>query len=468
MAAKKFDLNIEKILEDWEVYHAIREIISNAIDEQILTKTKDIEIFKDGGNWHVRDYGRGLKYEHLTQKENEEKLKNPNVIGKFGIGLKDALATFDRKGIKVYIKSRHGDITLEKSEKHGFEDVITLHANIAVPSDKNFVGTGFVLAGASDDDISRAKDLFLRFSGEKAIEKTSYGEVLEKKCTVARIYINGVRVAEEENFLFSYNITALNSAIRKALNRERTNVGRTGYSERVKSILISCQSKGVAERLVDDLKNYQSGEIHEELKWIDVQERAVKILNATSKVVFLTPGQMISETMMVDEAKSAGYEIVTIPENLQDRIKGQADISGNPIRELGQFFKEYRDSFEFMFVERDDLTTVEREVFDKTDGILSLVGGKPSHVKQIVVSETMRKELGSFSEAEGVWEPGHGRIVVKRSVLKSLENYAGTLLHELAHARSGATDVTRDFELELTKLLGISSAQAIQENPTKS
>jgi hypothetical protein len=25
---KKFDLNIEKILEDWEVYHAIREIIA--------------------------------------------------------------------------------------------------------------------------------------------------------------------------------------------------------------------------------------------------------------------------------------------------------------------------------------------------------------------------------------------------------------------------------------------------------
>jgi len=25
--SKKFDLNIEKILENWEVYHAIREVI---------------------------------------------------------------------------------------------------------------------------------------------------------------------------------------------------------------------------------------------------------------------------------------------------------------------------------------------------------------------------------------------------------------------------------------------------------
>jgi len=73
MEIKKFDLNIEKILEDWEVYDAIREIISNALDEQLLTNTKDIEIFKDLKlNWHIRDYGRGLKYEHLTQKEDEE------------------------------------------------------------------------------------------------------------------------------------------------------------------------------------------------------------------------------------------------------------------------------------------------------------------------------------------------------------------------------------------------------------
>ena len=32
---REFDLNIEKILENWEVYHAIREIIANALDEQI-------------------------------------------------------------------------------------------------------------------------------------------------------------------------------------------------------------------------------------------------------------------------------------------------------------------------------------------------------------------------------------------------------------------------------------------------
>ena len=183
---KPFDLNIEKILEDWEVYHALREVIANAIDEQLLTKTQEIEITKDkDGNWRIRDYGRGLKYEHLTQKENMEKLTNPNVIGKFGIGLKDALATFDRRNISVLIESKYGDITLGKLKKHAFEDISTLHAYISLPSDPNFIGTEFTFKGVTLSDIKKAKDLFLKFSGESKIEKTKYGDVLEKRDTTA-------------------------------------------------------------------------------------------------------------------------------------------------------------------------------------------------------------------------------------------------------------------------------------------
>ena len=60
--SRRFDLNIEKILDNWEVYHAVREIIANALDEKTLTRTQDISIFKDSsGKWHIRDYGRGLK-----------------------------------------------------------------------------------------------------------------------------------------------------------------------------------------------------------------------------------------------------------------------------------------------------------------------------------------------------------------------------------------------------------------------
>jgi hypothetical protein len=42
-----FDLNIEQVLEHWGAEHALREIIANALDEQKLTGSGEIEIFED-------------------------------------------------------------------------------------------------------------------------------------------------------------------------------------------------------------------------------------------------------------------------------------------------------------------------------------------------------------------------------------------------------------------------------------
>ena len=41
---RNFDLNIERILEGWERKHAIREVIANVFDEQVLSNTQDITI----------------------------------------------------------------------------------------------------------------------------------------------------------------------------------------------------------------------------------------------------------------------------------------------------------------------------------------------------------------------------------------------------------------------------------------
>jgi DNA gyrase/topoisomerase IV subunit B len=73
------------------VPHALRELIANALDEAALTGSAEPVIDKDAddGSWHVRDFGRGLRHEHLTQKEDREKLRRADlVVGKFGVGLK--------------------------------------------------------------------------------------------------------------------------------------------------------------------------------------------------------------------------------------------------------------------------------------------------------------------------------------------------------------------------------------------
>lgn len=460
--SRKFDLNIEEVLEDWETYHAIREIIANAIDEQVLTGTEDVKIQMERNMLVVRDFGRGIRYEHLTQNENAEKISSEKqVIGKFGVGLKDALATFDRHKIGVLIKSKHGDITIDKSSKHEFEDIVTLHAVVLPPSQPRMNGTEVVLTGCSNYDVDTAKGLFLRFSGEKRLAATKYGEILKTRSdTSSRIYINGVRVAEEDNFLFSYNITSLTGTMKKALNRERTHVGRSAYTGRVKAILLSSDNEEVARTMTEDLRDYGAGTQHEELKWGEVSAHACKILNASSNVVFTTPDELQRDVDMVDRAKRDGLSVVVVPDMTSQKIRGGTDISGNTMRDMSQYVMEYNKSFVFKYVKPEDLNAKERTLYDKTESIFGLIGGRPEVVREVLISETMRVE--SFgSDTGGVWENGTGRIIIKRTELDNMESYAGVLLHEAAHASSGAIDSTRDFETELTRIIGKVSARCI-------
>ncbi len=160
MPVRTFDLNIEEVLENWEIEHGLREIIANALDEQLLSKTPEIRIHKDDrGDWHIRDFGRGLRIEHFTLNENQEKLSALcGVIGKFGVGLKDALATFHRRGIKLLIASHFGSYRLRQDHKHGFEDIVTLHIEYD-DSPNKIQGTEYVLRGISDADMAKAKSL---------------------------------------------------------------------------------------------------------------------------------------------------------------------------------------------------------------------------------------------------------------------------------------------------------------------
>lgn len=465
MGEQAFDLNVEKVLEHWSVPFAIRELIANALDEQMLTGTAEPTIIKDSaGHWHIGDAGRGIRYEHLTQNENDEKRRHPLAIGQFGMGLKDALAVFDRRGIGVVIHSPHATITTGRRPKEGFPDVITLHALVAPAADLNRAGTDIVLTGVSDECVEAAKRFFLRYSDERLLESTESGDVLARsgKRDPARIYVKGLLVAEEPNFLFSYNITKLSAPLKRALNRERSNVGRTAYSDRVKAILKACRSSEVAGPLADDLNAITRGRSHDEIAWRDVALHACRVLQTNEKVVFVSAWQMAGNTAQLRYAQDDGYRIVVVPEDIAMALGRLTDLNGNPMVNLNRYRDDWNDSFAFSFVEPSDMTRAEQAIYEKTHEICALAQADLSKRRvQVRISGTMRlSERGD--PVLGVWEAHQSQIVIRRDTLKDLASYAGTLLHEIGHMLSGTMDGTLDFENELSRLLGVTAAKALR------
>lgn len=467
MNSRYFDLNIQRVLEHWSVSEALREVIANALDEQALTRTADVEIVESADAvWHIRDFGRGLRYEHFTQNENPEKLAQPSlVIGKFGVGLKDALATFDRHDVGVLIRSAHTEITIESVAKHGFDDVRTLHAVVSQSPDPTMPGTEFILSGLSRADVDRAKEFFLRYSDETVLESTRYGAVLHHEAGDARIYVNGLRVAAEPDFLFSYNITSLTKALRAALNRERSNVGRQAYSDRVKAILLACESSEVAGPLAGDLAGFAAGTAHDETGWIDVALHACRILNSHERVVFATADQSYLSAGLLSNAEGDGYRVIVVPENVALKLPQLKDLDGNAIRDLDEYRDEWNESFVYDFVSADELSTPEQAVFALTAPILRLLPSETSRIKEVRISRTMRIDSQDNAEAVGVWDDAEQLIVVKRDQLGTPHAFLGTLLHEIGHALSRAPDVSREFERGLTHLLGSTGAAAVDKHP---
>jgi hypothetical protein len=184
-------------------------------------------------------------------------------------------------------------------------------------------------------------------------------------------------------------------------------------------------------------------------------------------VIFLTPSELWDARNFVDRAKDDGYRLIVIPDTLRAKLPGITDLAGVPMRDLSRYREEWDQSFQFTFVAIESLTRAERSIWDRTREIFTLAGGKPRQVREVLISETMRLEAQGYHEAVGLWDPLEQRIIVKRNQLARLDLYAGTLLHEVAHARSGASDVSSEFEDALTAQLGAMAERQLRQMTEK-
>lgn len=452
---QRFDLNIDEVLSHWEVKDALRELIANAIDESLLshTATPDITYDDEKRTVVIRDYGRGLEAAHLVQSESREKAGHDGVIGRFGVGLKDALAVLYENGKGVSISSRHMRVAeFQMSEKAGFDGIRTLHAMVEEPGPE-IDGTLIEVFGIDNEDVSAAKELFLRFAALPVLALSQCGEVLEPGSRGAEIFINGMRVAEDEKLRFSYNITKIDASLRKNLNRERNAVGRTAYTGAVKNILKGVVgSAAVWDKLSDQLLNGVS-EKCDELRWKDIECIAATHLSGRGnlKPVYMTPEERNRLTADdVEHIEEQGRRVVFVSE----KTRNSATAAG--LDTIAEVNEEYNSSFDYKVVEIEELAPAEREVLGHIGQVAGIVERHfGMRLPPVIVSETMRAGNYGSGETLGLWVQAEGKIYVKRTILGRREMFLGVLLHEYCHYISSAGDNSRDFENALTDMCGL-------------
>lgn len=236
-----FDLNIgTKILEHLLISDAIKEIISNAIDEHLLHNiTKDIKIGKHEKYWYIRDYALGIEPTDFIIQINSKKSNNYNLIGKFGYGLKDALGILNTKEITVKIITKKWIYNMAMKQRNE-SDKQTLHIiyvkNTTIEIDEN-IGTEFRLYDLKKSDIDEAKHNFIYFIKPELLISQNNISIFIGDDDIQNIYINGVKIVSNTGYHYSYNLNN-NEKFQKSFNRDRKDVDKKIMEKYLKQELV--------------------------------------------------------------------------------------------------------------------------------------------------------------------------------------------------------------------------------------
>ena len=110
--------------------------------------------------------------------------------------------------------------------------------------------------------------------------------------------------------------------MRKALNRERTNVGRTTYTSRVKSILKAAKSDVILSELAEQIKT-------RDLEFSAMKFAGERLLKLASQHLrsemtrsfYVTTDDMLNNPDYLGDIQRDGYTIVTVSDSIVNELQ---------------------------------------------------------------------------------------------------------------------------------------------------
>ncbi|GAA5414360.1 ATP-binding protein [Ureaplasma ceti] len=452
------DLNIKTILSDWTPADAVRELIANALDERLISQTQDIQVCYDKTQQTciIQDYGRGIKPSDFVQNESLEKNERTDVIGKFGIGLKDALAVLNRNKIQVSIMSKYGTFLPIIRQKTGIEEEMkTIYIKYDIYSLIS-VGTKIELHGLSVADYEKAMSLFLAFQNVRPVATSNKGEIYQT--SNSSIYLNGLKISEDSGLLFSYNITSPNKLLKKNLNRERKNVSRDAYRDCVLNILLNIDNDSQRDDVFQYILQHKDDTENNEWSFIDVKKLIFEHLTKVNNKYLIVSEEQVQDpncAKYLQYAEKDGKEILVFNQKDYSSLSKQ-----NNDYTISAWWRNKIDAYKPIEVSVEELNEVEKQNW--------LLGQKFIHElrKKLIFNNelSLQKQyldeykwiiIDSHPEYEGLTNYCSKEILIVRRDLSNLSELLGVLLHEATHAITLTSDSTIAFESCLTDFLGI-------------
>ncbi|EOT29442.1 hypothetical protein C805_00025 [Eubacterium sp. 14-2] len=311
--AKCYELTLTpNYVSDWTFNDAIRELIQNGIDQEVLDKEKHFSIEYDRKRQvlQLKNSKSALKINTLLLGRSS-KAGNDDTVGQFGEGYKIAALVLNRIGKTFTVLNNEKNEVWEsrfKNSEKWLEKILAFYVSKRETED---MGLCIEVGNVSWSEYNNLSDVWIGMCDfdYKKVE-TQYGEILTDEEFAGQVFVNGLFVNCNSDLQYGYNFKP------KYINLERDR--KTGDTWNVEDVT----SRMIAEGMVN-------GGIPFEIvrKMVESNKDDVYHLEFNT---YLGDVKKVQE-MLVESFDEQNPQPYSIPVSSQDEIKKVKAYGGNPV-----------------------------------------------------------------------------------------------------------------------------------------
>jgi hypothetical protein len=321
----------QNYVSDWNFCDAVRELIQNGTDQEILDQENEFSIDYDSKSQTLRltNAKSKLKINTLLLGKSS-KSNNEDTVGQFGEGYKIAALVLNRLGktFTIYNNEKNEIWTSRfKDSKKWLDKILVFDVE-----ENNTEDTGLVIeiGNVTYGDNSDLNEVWLGFSDFEKIE-TTYGDILIEEEFKDQIFVNGLKVACNEEMEYGYNFKP------KYIKLERDRKTCDGWQARDTTSLMIAEAmvqgkleieavKQLVEKNTDDVYNMEFNGYRENVK--EVKNMLIREFDKQYSAPYSIPVQTQED---INKVKAYGGNPIVVPTKVAALLK---DESASRIKEL--------------------------------------------------------------------------------------------------------------------------------------
>jgi hypothetical protein len=405
-------------LSSWGSYEGLRELLQNGRDAEVeFDAPLSVRYRKDSRTVVIENDGCTLPYEALLLGHTS-KSDRPDLIGKFGEGLKLGILALVRQGMPVKIRSG-GEVwtpMIRRSEKFR-ADVLAFEIEKGRKEQRR---VSIEVGNIDETEWAQMQDCFLFLGTVKETEviKTPNGSLLLGDRFSGRVYVKGIFVSKDPRLSYGYDL------VDAEIDRDRKMVAKYDLQYRTSTIwreaLVRradlCDSfTKLLEREaadVEGIEDWGARYLPEDVK------KAVADSFLERHGDDAIPVATLGDSQDVDHLGKKGIVVPKPLRHVLEQRLGTIESNKAKLREEATTHYGWHD------LSAEEKANIERALF--------LVNG----VEPVSIDEV---DIVDFRDEKivGMFRSDSRRVLIAKKIVSDRDMTLETLIHEVAHRKGG-------------------------------